>query len=90
MTATTVCENPSCKARRVNPGRDGGAKGLCARCYAYARRHEGVLPGPKTDANLGDLVTVSVSLPVKMAKRLRDTAGPRGVSSYIRDLLERA
>ena len=63
--------------------------GYCPRCYAYQRRHNGVLPD-RSVGPMGDHETLHSQVPAKLAEAVREAAGSRGVSAYIRQLLEGA
>jgi len=75
-----VCGKPH------QPGKDGSAKGLCARCYKRDQR--GLPPAPRLTQRSEPNHEFSLSLPESMAKRVRKHAGARGASGFIRAAIQ--
>lgn len=59
MSEERICSNPEC-LESFQPNVKGANKEHCSRCYAYARRHEGALPGPRAEQVPSHNVTVRV------------------------------
>ena len=73
--ATYRCTNCNREASTYR----GGAKGLCARCWKYQRRH-GALPPPTPVRTLGPSVDTHLHLPAMLAARIHEAAIAAGVS----------
>lgn len=61
------CKNPRCRKMRV-PNQDGGNSDHCGRCYMYARRHNGELPGPIVEKV--QTRSISIRVPIGVEERL--------------------